>query len=74
MNTTLPIARSNTRPRYSSLAMGSVSSTKSVLHQTALGPSLVRDQGHAQNLARRLLGFSGVAASLTPPPLPRPPA
>ena len=40
----------------------------------AFGAGLVRDERHADHLLRQLLGLLGDLASLTPPPLPRPPA
>ena len=43
--------------------------------RAAFGPGLVGDQIHADDLVGKFLGFRGtVGASLTPPPLPRPPA
>jgi hypothetical protein len=38
------------------------------------GARLVRDERHADHLLRETLRFGGRLASLTPPPLPRPPA
>ena len=43
-------------------------------HLLALGAGLVRDQLHAEDLRRRVSHSSIERASLTPPPLPRPPA
>ena len=44
-------------------------------HVPALGAGLVRDQGHADASALASVSASaGFFASLTPPPLPRPPA
>ena len=45
------------------------------LHQAAFGPGLVRDQRHAENLLAQCTAASAASfATLTPPPLPRPPA
>ena len=44
-------------------------------HDPPFGAGLVRDEGHADHRrARACSASSGLLASLTPPPLPRPPA
>ena len=44
------------------------------LHDAAFGTGLVGDQRHAQDLARQFAASAASLATLTPPPLPRPPA
>ncbi len=57
MNTLRPLVRSSTMPRYSSRAMGSVSSIEQALDLLALGTGLMRDQLHAQHLVGEIGSF-----------------
>jgi hypothetical protein len=54
--------------------MGSVLFDQQALHHAPFGPGLVRDQPHADDLAREVERLAASFATLTPPPLPRPPA
>ena len=57
--TGLPAARSSTRLRYSSRVICRPSSISDAADDAALGAGLMRDERHAEHVARDALGFVG---------------
>ena len=74
MNTGLPWTRSSTMPRYSSRSMGSVSSISSRCTMRPAGPVWWVTSFMPSMLRASSAVSAASFATLTPPPLPRPPA